>query len=184
MERTSAETKQRLIEAATAEFAAHGIAGARTGRIARSAGVNEALLFRYFGNKQELFELVYDRLVKQAVENVVLDAGDLPGYAGALFDFYDRHAEVLRLSIWARLERPDVAVSLAVQSSTEAKVRAIREAQSAGKVSSRLQPAELLAVIVQISLAGTAASPELSADFDREQRRRSIVLAVAAIAAP
>ncbi len=123
-------------------------------------------------------------MVKQAVENVVLDAGDLPGYAGALFDFYDRHAEVLRLSIWARLERPDVAVSLAVQSSTEAKVRAIREAQSAGKVSSRLQPAELLAVIVQISLAGTAASPELSADFDREQRRRSIVLAVAAIAAP
>ncbi len=72
------------------------LAGARTGRIARSAGVNEALLFRYFGNKQELFELVYDRLVKQAVENVVLDAGDLPGYAGALFDFYDRDAEVLR----------------------------------------------------------------------------------------
>jgi AcrR family transcriptional regulator len=181
MDRTSAETKQRLLTAATEEFAAHGIAGARTGRIARSAGVNEALLFRYFGNKQELFAIVYDQLVQQTVGDVPLDPSDLPAYAGALFDYYQDHEHVLRLSIWATLERPRAAATLAVQSATAAKIAALQQAQAAGIVSARLEPEELLAVIVQLSLTGTAASPSLSGDFDRARRRSSIVAAVEAI---
>lgn len=184
MDRSSADTKQRLLAAATTEFAIHGIAGARTGRIARSAGVNEALLFRYFGNKQDLFTLVYDRLVQRAVNDVPLDPTDLPGYAGDLFEYYQHHEHVLRLSVWASLERPETAATIEVQSATDAKIAALRDAQAAGIVSKLLPPAELLALIVQLSLAGTAGSPSLSTDMDRSRRRTSIELAVEAISAP
>lgn len=184
MDRTSTTTKQRLFAAAVEEFAAHGIAGARTKRIARSAGVNEALLFRYFGNKQELFSTVYNQLVQQTVDDVPLDPTDLAGYAGALFDYYYDHDQVLRLSVWARLERPESAATLAVQASTEAKTAALKEAQETGMVSARLAPAELLAIVIQLSLTGTAASPSLSGDLDRARRRKSIMTAVEAVSTP
>lgn len=51
----SAETRARILDAALREFAAHGLAGARTERIAESAGVNKALLYYYFSSKERLY---------------------------------------------------------------------------------------------------------------------------------
>jgi AcrR family transcriptional regulator len=56
--RDSAATKERLLEAATAEFAAHGIAGARVDRIAAAARANKQLIYAYFGSKEQLFDAV------------------------------------------------------------------------------------------------------------------------------
>lgn len=184
MARNSTETKQKLLQAAAEEFATRGIAGARTGRVATAAGVNESLLFRYFGNKQELFSSVYDQLVRQTVEEVPFDPMHLAEYAGSLFDYYDTHREVLQLSMWARLERPDLAATLAVQKATDAKVKALRQAQEAGRVSDRLEAAELLNIIIQLSLTGTVASSSLVPDSERAKRRQSITLAVEALSAP
>jgi TetR/AcrR family transcriptional regulator len=52
----SAETRARILDAALREFAANGLAGARTERIAAAAGVNKALLYYYFDSKQNLYE--------------------------------------------------------------------------------------------------------------------------------
>jgi TetR/AcrR family transcriptional regulator len=51
----SAETRARILEAALREFAAHGLAGARTERIAEAAGVNKALIYYYFAGKEQLY---------------------------------------------------------------------------------------------------------------------------------
>jgi TetR/AcrR family transcriptional regulator len=51
----SAETRTRILEAALGEFAGHGLAGARTERIATAAGVNKALLYYYFDSKEKLY---------------------------------------------------------------------------------------------------------------------------------
>lgn len=51
----AAETRSRILEAALSEFAAHGLAGARTDRIATAAGVNKALLYYYFESKENLY---------------------------------------------------------------------------------------------------------------------------------
>lgn len=51
----SAETRTRILEAALSDFAAHGLAGARTERIAAAAGVNKALLYYYFDSKEKLY---------------------------------------------------------------------------------------------------------------------------------
>ena len=49
------DSRTRILDAALTEFAAHGLAGARTDRIAQSAGVNKALLYYYFDSKENLY---------------------------------------------------------------------------------------------------------------------------------
>ena len=51
-------TKRLLLDAATAEFSAYGLAGARIDRIAATAGVNKERIYQYFGKKDELFAQV------------------------------------------------------------------------------------------------------------------------------
>lgn len=53
-ERSSVETKRRILEAAQAEFAAKGFDGARLGSIARAADVQQALIHHYFADKEGL----------------------------------------------------------------------------------------------------------------------------------
>ncbi len=49
-------TPERILDAAIQEFVEHGLAGARVDRIARRAGANKQLLYRYFGSKDALFD--------------------------------------------------------------------------------------------------------------------------------
>lgn len=53
-ERNAIETKRRILEAASAEFAAKGFDGARLGTIARAAEVQQALIHHYFSDKEGL----------------------------------------------------------------------------------------------------------------------------------
>lgn len=58
------KTRHRLLAAAEKDFAANGFAGARTGRIARTAGVNQRMLYHYFGSKEGIWEAVYRELTE------------------------------------------------------------------------------------------------------------------------
>ena len=88
------ESRAAILQAAAAEFAAHGVAGARTDAIAREARVNKALLYYYFKDKETLYGAVLDNVfsgLKKAVFRV-LDSELPPGekimaYSGAYFDF-------------------------------------------------------------------------------------------------
>ncbi|WP_439238323.1 TetR/AcrR family transcriptional regulator [Klebsiella pneumoniae] len=64
----SEDKKQALLEAATAAFAQSGIA-ASTSAIARSAGVAEGTLFRYFATKDELLNELYLAIKLRLVRN-------------------------------------------------------------------------------------------------------------------
>jgi AcrR family transcriptional regulator len=59
-------SRQRILRAATAEFARRGLGGARVDRIAARAGANKRMLYYYFGNKEALFlhvlEAAYARI--------------------------------------------------------------------------------------------------------------------------
>jgi AcrR family transcriptional regulator len=56
--RDSERTKQDILAAAMNEFAEHGDTGARIDRIAEKADCNKALIYSYFGNKEQLFAVV------------------------------------------------------------------------------------------------------------------------------
>ena len=126
-------TRRRLLDAAAAEFAAYGIAGARVDRIAEAARSNKAQIYHYFGSKDALFDAVLGEFVVQTLRETPIDALDLPEYAGRLFDGYERHPELLRLASWYRLERAGTHAPLtAIVASNTAKIEAITAAQEAG----------------------------------------------------
>src|SRR5712671_2080560 len=104
MVRNAQDTKRRILAAATEEFTEHGIAGARVDRIAAAANSNKAMLYAYFGNKEQLFDAVFAAMVTAASDAIPFDAHDLPGYAAAMFDRYRTDAHMTRLSDWYRLE--------------------------------------------------------------------------------
>src|SRR6202012_708490 len=84
MARSAADTRRKLFDGSVAEFATYGISGAPVDRITASAGVNNALLYRYYGSKSELFDTVFGSLAAELLEAVPFDPDDLAAYAGAL----------------------------------------------------------------------------------------------------
>ena len=68
------ERRAAIVEAAVAEFALHGYAGAATEAIARRVGISQPYIFRLFSTKKELFlaaaervfSTIYDLFVRAA----------------------------------------------------------------------------------------------------------------------
>ena len=58
--RDAAATRARILEAATVEFAAKGLFGARVDEIAERSGSNKRMIYHYFGSKDELFTAVLE----------------------------------------------------------------------------------------------------------------------------
>jgi AcrR family transcriptional regulator len=187
MDRDAAATRRRLLDAATAEFAAFGIAGARVDRIAAAARSNKAQIYHYFENKEGLFDAVFDDMCRETVDAVPIDAADLPGYAGRLFDSYEERPWVQRLSKWYQLERAGSGVLLPiVMDSNAAKVRAIADAQNSGILPTRFTAVELLGLVLHISGFWHSNVPEFDAAVSEEstrRRREAVVDAVAALIA-
>jgi TetR/AcrR family transcriptional regulator len=51
-------TEEKILEAALAEFAAHGLEGGRVDRIAERAGINKAMIYYHFDSKEKLYESI------------------------------------------------------------------------------------------------------------------------------
>lgn len=101
----SAATKERILSAASTEFAAYGVAGARVDRIAANAKANKRAIYDYFGDKNALFAAVLQRLMIDLAEAVPPDAdADLGSYSATLYDYHRTHPEALRLLLWEALE--------------------------------------------------------------------------------
>ena len=187
MVRDAQATRQRLLDAAAEEFAGRGIAGARVDRIAHAARSNKAQIYHYFGSKDGLFDAVFDRIVKATVNDTPIDPANLPEYAGRLFDRYQKYPEVQRLATWHRLERSDSSNPIeAIVASNAAKATAIADAQRTGRLTTRFEPAVLLALILAISGTWSSVTPEYAGLVKRlpaAERRRAIVDAVAALLA-
>jgi AcrR family transcriptional regulator len=99
-------TRRRLKEAATAEFAEHGPDGTTMARIAGSAGINKERLYKYFGDKQSLFETVItDELDKLAASVAPVPSGfeEIGEFAGRTFDYQAANPQLVRLLLWEGL---------------------------------------------------------------------------------
>ncbi|MGV0837850.1 TetR/AcrR family transcriptional regulator [Mycolicibacterium thermoresistibile] len=72
------ERREQLIESARKVFEQTGFDGARTRDLAAAAGVNEALLYRHFESKEELFEASVATPLEKAVAKVVESSGAPP----------------------------------------------------------------------------------------------------------
>jgi AcrR family transcriptional regulator len=179
VEQTKAErTKERILQAATDEFAAYGIAGGRIDRIAGAAKANKSLIYDYFGSKEELFTAVLARHLAHVYQTVRFTADDLPGYAARLFDFAMDHPSLMRLAMWNGLEqRRDWPLDEG--SSLDAQVVAIGQAQADGIVTGSYPPEFLLTLVITLASAWTAANPfGISIAPDATSRRTSLRTAI------
>jgi TetR/AcrR family transcriptional regulator len=112
---TGDERRQQLVEIATRLFARHGFSGTTTREIARAAGVTEAIIFRYFPRKDDLYAAILDW--KSCQESTTRWCDELSALAAAgedepiiravvrrLIDFQRRDPAFLRLMLHSALE--------------------------------------------------------------------------------
>ena len=89
-------TRERLLAAATAEFAQHGFAGARVERIVAKAKANPRMLYHHFGGKAEIYVAVLEAALgdlRAAELRLDVDRSDPLDGLLQLFDFMNDHFE-------------------------------------------------------------------------------------------
>ena len=121
-ERLSAEDrKQQLIEVAIDLFSKKGFGGTTTKEIAAAAGVNEAIIFRHFATKQQLYSAILDskmndpRMQQGFAEILGLmegqdDAAVFGWLVRKILEIYREDQRFERLMLFAALEGHEIAV--------------------------------------------------------------------------
>jgi AcrR family transcriptional regulator len=188
-------TRRRLKEAATAEFAEHGPDGTTMARIADRAGINKERLYKYFGDKQSLFEMVLTgELDKLAASIAPVPSGfeDIGEFAGRTFDYHAAHPQLVRLLLWEGLAGGPVADEANRSAHYQDKARAYAAAQRDGILDGDLDPEHLVFMIIGLA-AWWAAAPQLarmltdaddSDPAEHGRRRASVVRAAERLARP
>src|SRR4051812_16203936 len=102
-ERT-ARTRQRLLKAAAAEFAARGFAGGSVDRIARTARVNKAMIYYHFKSKAGL----YREILRDMFEAVAARAGAAATSGAPAADKLRAFVEAIAIEAEAREQFPPI----------------------------------------------------------------------------
>lgn len=102
-------TRERILDAALDVFSEKGFHQATVDEIAEAAGLGKGTLYRYFANKETLFnELVRSRLEElEEQANAVLDGQDdvltmISKYLRIYFEFFDRNERLYRVVVQQR----------------------------------------------------------------------------------
>jgi AcrR family transcriptional regulator len=172
--RNAEATREKILEAATAEFSAHGISGARVDRIAEAAGCNKNLIYVYFQNKEGLFSAVLQKHLKRVYDELIFTPEDLPAYAGRVFDFAMANPDIMRLMAWFGLEQK-VESPAERSASVESKIHALAQQQKSGETGDLFPPAFLMAVVMTLATAWSAASAFVPS-FDPGLQKRPTAL--------
>ncbi|OXM44034.1 TetR/AcrR family transcriptional regulator [Amycolatopsis alba] len=156
-QRDAERTRQRILEAATTEFAANGYAGARVAAIASRAKVNQQLISYYFDGKQGLYQAVADNW--WSYERELVPPGTSPGEAARRYVLQALHnPDGARQFAWSGLEyqgSEDDPDRVRRSERLRREVDVIRALQAEGKVSSELDPACLVVMMMAAAMGPT-----------------------------
>ena len=172
-ERNPERSRERILDAALEEFAAHGYAGARVEAIARRAGLNKQLISHHFGGKRALYQAVMGERRLRGGGELVGAADGASDALAALFERARTDPEWGRALLWewigyedsdapagaASDDRAGVAGMEARRARYRDRVRGGEEEQAAGRLPADLDPTLLL-----LSLLGAALYPVLLPD--------------------
>src|SRR5579872_3217161 len=109
----SSPTRERILRAARAVFERNGTRGTTTREVAERAGVNEATLFRHFGNKTALLEAMREWSLEQLGFDAALDSltgeieTDLIQICTTLYERMMRNQAIIRISLAEEETDPD-----------------------------------------------------------------------------
>lgn len=112
--------RSQILEVAIKLFSQRGFSGTTTKEIARAAGVSEAMVFKHFANKEELYSAILDekacdRHAQNRFENLVEktqakdDFGVFYTMALTALDYHSEDSGFMRLMLHSALEEHDLA---------------------------------------------------------------------------
>jgi len=178
--RNPARNQERILKAATGEFARYGLGGARVDRIAARAGANKRMLYYYYGNKEDLFlavlEASYARIRRAELGLHLQELDPAQGVRRLVeftWDYYLRHPEFLTLLNSENLHRArhlkrsrDIA---AMHSPLIALLRGLLErGERAGKFRKGVDPVQLYISIAALGYFYLSNRHTLSTIFERD----------------
>ena len=104
MPRDAGQTRKRILDAATVEFARKGLGGARVDAIAARAKSNKRMIYHYFGSKEGLFTAVLENAylgIRSAEQSLKLEELEPEEAIARLvrftWNYYLAHPEFLTL---------------------------------------------------------------------------------------
>jgi AcrR family transcriptional regulator len=117
---TAEDRRQQILDVAVRLFSQKGFRGTTTKEIALAAGVNEAIIFRHFVTKRDLYSAIIDQKAcspavqaKQHALNEAINAKDdrkvFESLALNLLDFHDQDDTAMRLLLYSALEGHELA---------------------------------------------------------------------------
>lgn len=181
----AAGTRQRLLEAARAEFGAKGIEAATTRGIAEGAGCNEVTLFRHFESKQKLLAAVVQETAEEFLA-VCECGGEFSGTAGEDLGRFarvynaalERCEGMARAMIGESRRRPTLAKEL-IGDVLEPFHRSIagylQQRQAAGQVRADLNTMAFAEVFTSALMGGLLRRSSGLSDLDRDGWLRETV---------
>lgn len=112
---SSGDRRQQIVDVATQLFARQGYEGTTTRQIADSAEVNEAIIFRHFSTKEDLYWAVIEdqcrmRAGREKLEHALGSGQDEEHiFTSIASEFLTRDATLPRLLLFSALERHEVS---------------------------------------------------------------------------
>ncbi|WP_345496807.1 TetR/AcrR family transcriptional regulator [Nocardia callitridis] len=156
-QRDPERTRALILDAAEAEFAAHGFQGARTAAIAARAGVNQQLISYYFDGKHGLHQAMSQRWQERRTELVPPET-PLPEQFRRYALEALHNPDAVRLMTWGGLEYtgadsdPDHTPRARM---LEHSVDELRTLQEQGRLPAELDPAALMVMLMAAAMAPT-----------------------------
>jgi len=115
---SSADRREQILAVATGLFAQQGFRGTTTRQIAEGSGVTEALIFRHFPSKEELYWAVIESKINSAaplermLENLEGGGSDLEILSRVALEVLERRAKdqtLSRLLLFSALEKHELS---------------------------------------------------------------------------
>ncbi|MFC6017278.1 TetR/AcrR family transcriptional regulator [Plantactinospora solaniradicis] len=156
-QRDAERTRQRILDAATAEFGTHGYAGARIRAIAARAGVNQQLISYYFDGKAGLYQAMSQQW-QQRQRELAPPGTPLPEQLRRYALEVLRSPESVRVFAWSGLQYtgPDDDPDRASRTQMLAEsVDALRALQQSGRLPAEVDPACLVVMLMAAAMATT-----------------------------
>jgi TetR/AcrR family transcriptional regulator len=144
--RDAERSRERILAAATEEFAAHGFAGARVAAIAERAGVNQQLISYYFGGKQGLFDALRQQWLTR--EAAIADPGlPIEQVIAGYFTAGIAEPAAARLLLWQALgDSPGSTRTSEQEADVRQSVEDLRRRQRDGELTSEYDAAFIMLV--------------------------------------
>src|SRR4029453_3743685 len=145
--------RERILRAATEEFAEHGFSGARINRIADAANVNKQLIYHYFDSKDGIYAAVLGEMLTSMHDSLDATSG-LRELIRRQNGAPETGRAWARMVAWEGLAGVRPVVSSAErQESIHRQVHAIMRMQREGQLATDVAPRFALATIYAIGTA-------------------------------